>query len=64
MWVIAPLDQLADVGHAGGAQQLAQLGELLLIAVRDDRDQVGALAGPASVQCRLAAALMVSLHKS
>jgi hypothetical protein len=64
MRMVAPLDQLPHPGHTGGAQQLAQLGELLLIAVRDHRDQIGALAGTAPVQGRLAAGLMVSLHKS
>ena len=45
--MIAPLDELPDAGDAGGLQQLAELGELLLAAVRHDRDQVGALAGAA-----------------
>ena len=34
MRLIAPLDHLADGGDARGPQQLAQLGELLLAAVR------------------------------
>ena len=46
--VIAPLDELAHAGDPGGAQQLAQLGELLLAAVGDDRDQIGALARAAA----------------
>ncbi len=64
MRMIATLDQLTDTGHAGGEQELAQLGELLLIPVRDHRDEVRALASPAAVQSRLAARLMVALHKS
>ena len=48
MRVVAPLDHLADVGDAGGAQQLPQLGELLVLAVGQRRDHVGALAGPPS----------------
>ncbi len=48
MRMVAALDQLPDDGDAGRAQQLAQLGELLLVAVRHDRDQVGALAGAAA----------------
>ena len=47
MRVLAALDQLADAGHAGGAQQLAQLGELLVVAVGHRGDHVGALAGAA-----------------
>ena len=47
MRVIAPLDHLADAGDAGGLQQLAKLGELLLAAVGDHRDQVRALASAA-----------------
>jgi hypothetical protein len=64
MWVIAPLDQFSHPRHAGGAQELSQLGELLLTAVRDHCDQVGALPGPAPVYGRLGARLVVSLHKS
>ena len=41
--VIAALDELPDVGDAGGPQQLAQLGELLLAAFGHHGDQVGAL---------------------
>jgi hypothetical protein len=64
MRVVAPLDQLPDAGHARGAQQLAQLGELLLVAVRNDRHQVGTLPCSAAVQSRMAARLIVSRHKS
>ena len=42
--LLAALDQLADAGDARGAQQLAQLGELVLVAVGQRRDQVRALA--------------------
>ena len=66
--MIAPLDQLANVGHAGCAQQFPQLRELFFVAVRDDRDQVRALAGPATrplpVLRRLAIRSTLSLHKS
>ena len=48
MWVIAALHELADPGDARGLEQLAELGELLLAAVRDNRDQVGALPGAAA----------------
>ena len=46
--MIAPLHELPDIGHAGGLEQLAELGELLLAAVRHHRDQVGALPGAAA----------------
>ncbi len=45
--MIAPLHDLPDVGDAGGLEQLPKLGELLLAAFRQRRDQVGALAGAA-----------------
>ena len=56
MRVIAPLHELPDVGHPRGLEQLTQLRELLLAAVRDDRNQESALASaaarPLSIQSR------------
>ena len=42
MRLLAALDDLADDRHAGGAQQLAQLGEV--VALRQRRDAERALA--------------------
>ncbi len=67
--MVAPLDDLPDAGHAGGFQQLAQLGELLLAAFGHDGDQIGALAGatlrPLAVQRwgRSPAIRLAVLHK-
>ena len=47
MRLLAPLDELADVGHAGGAQQLAQLGELGVLTVGQRGDHERALPGAA-----------------
>ena len=44
MRLVAVLDQLADHGDAGGAQQLRELGE---ITVEEGAHDVGALLGPA-----------------
>jgi hypothetical protein len=46
--VIATLDELTDTGHPRGLEQLTELGELLVAAVRDDCDQEGALSGAAT----------------
>ncbi len=69
MRMVAPLDELPDIGDAGGLEQLAQLGELLLAALRHHRDHVRALpCAPARalpVQRRLrrlAPRLALSLH--
>jgi hypothetical protein len=66
--MIAPLDQVSDVRHAGRAEQLSQLGELLFVALGTDGDKVGTLARatlrPLPVQRRLTVTLLVSLHKS
>ena len=43
MRLLAALDHLADDRHAGGAQQLAELGEV--VALRQRGDAEGALAG-------------------
>jgi hypothetical protein len=43
MWVLAALDHLADIGHARGAKQLPQLGELLGFAIGQGGDHVGTL---------------------
>jgi hypothetical protein len=48
MGMLAPLHQLADAGDPGRPQQLAQLGKLVILAVGERRDQVGALARAAS----------------
>ena len=47
MRMLAVLDELADAGHAGGPQQLAQLVETRAVAVGQRRDQVRTLAGAA-----------------
>ena len=47
MRLLAVLDELADDGHAGGAQQLAQLGEV--VALRHDADAERALLGAAAI---------------
>jgi len=64
--VLAPLNELADVGDARGAQQLAQLAELIVVAVGDGGDKVGALTRASSrapVRRRLAcASVAASLH--
>ena len=44
MRLVAALDQLADRGHAGGAQQLVQLGEVVVLAGRHRGDHERALA--------------------
>ena len=62
--VAVPWRVLTDVGHAGCPEQLAQLGKLLLVAIRHHRNEVGALARAAAVQARLAARPMVWRHKS
>ena len=48
MRVLATLDHLADVGDAGGAKQLPQLGELLGLAVGQRGDHVGTLTRPSA----------------
>jgi hypothetical protein len=63
--MVAALDHLADYGDAGRAQQLTELGKLLLSPVGDDCDQEGTLACAAPVQPGgpgLTVRLPVSLH--
>ena len=66
MRVLAALDELADAGDAGGSQQLPELGQLVLVAVRERRDQERALARAAlrslPVGRRLRASVAGSLH--
>ena len=47
MRLVALLDQLADDGDAGGAQQLLELGEIVALGQRGDAER--ALLGPAGV---------------
>ena len=49
MRLIAPLDHRLNRGDAGGAQQLLELGEMVVLASRDGGDHDGALAGPAAL---------------
>ena len=65
MRMVASLDELANPGNASRPQQLAQLGERLLVAVRKRSDQKGTLTRtalrPLTIRC-LGTSVAGSLH--
>src|ERR1035437_3762689 len=67
MRLLTPLHELAGGGDSCGAQQLLELGELLLASIRQRRDQIRTLAGAptrgfGAVAGVLRAAVVALLH--
>jgi hypothetical protein len=49
MRLVAPLEHRPHSGDAGGAQELLELSEMVVLTRRDGGDHDGALAGPATL---------------